>query len=316
MTATATSHPPSRMSAPTRGTGGVRIRAWLRGPTPWLLPSMFVLILISLYPQLRALLNAFRLYNLSIAPDPLRYVGLRNFAYAFRDDQVLGALSHTLLFSVVTTAVELVLGFAIAVLLNQKLRGVRLARSLIILPTAIAPAVAGLAFRYFYQTDGIVPALLQGIGITPPETGILGDTHTALAGIMVTEVWQWTPFATLIFLAALQGVPQEVVEAARVDGASRWRTTVSVVLPLMRTVLVTVALLRFLATFNIFDIIYVQTQGGPGDATTTLGLTIFYDGLTYYNIGYASALTWLITLFIAVLISVYLATAGRKGRSL
>lgn len=291
-------------------------RGFLRGPAPWLLPSMAVLILLSLYPQLQALLNSVRLYNLSIAPDPLRFVGLRNFAYAFTDEQFVGAIGRTMLFAVVTTAAELVLGFGVAVLLNKKLRGVRLARSLIILPTAIAPAVAGLAFRYFYQTDGIAPALLSAIGVTPPEAGILGDTHTALVGIMVTEVWQWTPFAALIFLAALQGVPHDVLEAAAIDGASRLRTTWSVVLPLMRSVIVTVVLLRFIATVNVFDIVYVQTQGGPGDATTTLGLNIFYTGLTYYNIGYASALTWLVTLFVALLINVYLLTAGRRSGGL
>lgn len=291
-------------------------RGLLRGPVPWLLPSLVVLTLLSLYPQLRALLNSVRLYNLSIAPDPLEWVGLRNFWYAFRDEQFLGAIGRTMLFSVVTTVAELVLGLAIALLLNKKLRGVRLARSLIILPTAIAPAVAGLAFRYFYQTDGIVATLLAAVGVTLPEAGILGDPKTALLGIIVTEVWQWTPFAALIFLAALQGVSRDVLEAATMDGAGRLRTLGSVVLPLIRPVIVTVVLLRFIATVNVFDIVYVQTQGGPGDATTTLGLNIFYTGLTYYNIGYASAMTWLVTLFVALLIGAYLVTAGRRAGDL
>jgi multiple sugar transport system permease protein len=193
---------------------------------------------------------------------------------------------------------------------------VGIARTLLIMPTAIAPAVAGLAFRHLYSTNGLIPALLEGVGIQVPSEGILGSPDTALIGVMATDIWQWTPFVALIVLAALQGIPQEVLEAAQMDGANGFRTLVSIVLPMMQTVIVTVTLLRFISTFNIFDIVFVETRGGPGVSTTVVGLDIFYNGLTYYNIGYASALTWIVAIFIAIVINIYLfANRPRKSAS-
>jgi multiple sugar transport system permease protein len=133
-----------------------------------------------------------------------------------------------------------------------------------------------------------------------------------MIGVMVTDIWQWTPFAALILLAAMQGVPPDVIEAGRLDGANTLQMYRSIILPLIRNVIVTVSLLRFISTFNIFDIVFVETRGGPGVSTNVVGLDVYYNGLSYYNIGYASALTWIITIVVAILINIYLATTGRR----
>jgi multiple sugar transport system permease protein len=304
-------------TASRRGPAGQR--SWPRrlaaGPTLWLLPSVIVLVLISIYPQIYSLVNSFRFYNLSVQSSPLGWVGGDNYLAAFNDADFLSALARTAVFAVITTAVEIVLGLAVATLLMQPLTGVRLARTLLIMPTAIAPAIAGLAFRSMYDpSDGLVPYVLDKIGVGSPDAGILGSTSTALAGVIITDVWEWTPFAALILLAAMQGVSGELLEAGRIDGANAVQLFRSIVLPLITPVLVTVTLLRFISTFNVFDIIFVETRGGPGVSTTVAGLDVYYNGLTYYNIGYASALTWIITIIVAILINVYLATAGRKAR--
>ncbi len=292
-----------------------RRRRWTDGPILWLLPSVIVLLLISLYPQLYSLINSFRFYNLSVAAHPLGFAGAGNYVAAFTDTDFLNALARTTLFAIATTAAEIVFGLLVALLLREKLRGVRLARSLLIMPTAIAPAIAGLAFRSMYEPDGgLIPYLLQKVGIGVPSQGILGSRSTALAAVGLTDVWQWTPFAALILLAAMQGVSVDVLEAGRIDGANSWQVFRSIVLPLIRPVIITVTLLRFISTFNVFDIIYVETRGGPGVSTTVTGLDVYYNGLTYYNIGYASALTWIITVLVAIVINLYLATTGRKGR--
>ena len=286
----------------------------VKGPLPWLLPSVVVLLAISFYPQLYSLVNSLRFYNLGVSPEPLNFVGFDNFARAFGDTRFLEAVARTSLFAVVATSLEIVLGIAIALVLNQKLRGVHLARTLLIMPTAIAPAVAGLAFRHLYSPDGgLVPHLLAAIGVDVPPEGILGSPDTALIGVMATDIWQWTPFVALIVLAGLQGVPGELLEAAQIDGAGAVRSLWSIVLPMLKTVIVTVTLLRFISTFNIFDIVYVETRGGPGVSTNVIGLDIFYNGLSYYNIGYASALTWIVTILIAVVINVYLVTSRRRA---
>jgi multiple sugar transport system permease protein len=296
-------------------TAPVTRRRWTDGPLLWLLPSVIVLLLISLYPQIYSLVNSFRFYNLGVAAHPLGFVGGDNYLAAFSDTDFLDSLVRTTLFAVGSTAAEILLGLLIALLLREKLRGVRLARSLLIMPTAIAPAIAGLAFRSMYDpAGGLIPYVLHKMGIGVPAAGILGSGSTALTAVAITDVWQWTPFAALILLAAMQGISGELLEAARIDGANAWQVFRSIVLPLIRPVLITVTLLRFISTFNVFDIIFVETRGGPGVSTTVSGLDVYYNGLTYYNIGYASALTWIITILVAIVINVYLATAGRKGR--
>jgi multiple sugar transport system permease protein len=202
----------------------------------------------------------------------------------------------------------------LALLLRLDLPGTGVARSVLVMPVAIAPAVAGLAFRSMYDpATGLVPNVLSGIGIGTPEGGLLGDPGTAMLAVAVTDVWQWTPFVTLIVLAAMQGVPGEVLEAARMDGAGAVRVLWSMVLPLIGGALATVAILRFIQSVNVFDIFYVQTRGGPGTSTTTLGLDIYFTGLSEYNIGLASAMTWIASLVVAVFVNVYLVVTNRRN---
>jgi multiple sugar transport system permease protein len=296
------------------GTAGRRgRRPWRAGPAPWLVPSVVVLVAVSLFPQIYALVNSLRFYNLGVDLEPRGFVGLDNYAKVLTDGTFVGAIGRTLLFAVGVTVVEVVLGVLLALLLRMELPGTGVARSVLVMPVAIAPAVAGLAFRSMYDpATGLVPNVLAGIGVGTPESGLLGDPGTALLAVAVTDVWQWTPFVTLIVLAAMQGVPGEVVEAARLDGAGAARIVSSVVLPLIGSALATVAILRFIQSVNVFDIFYVQTRGGPGTSTTTLGLDIYFTGLSEYNIGVASAMTWVASLVVAVFVNVYLVVANRR----
>ncbi|MBK0418656.1 sugar ABC transporter permease [Leucobacter sp. CSA1] len=296
--------------------GSSRSRRFFSGPAPWLIPSILVLLIVSLYPLIFAVFNSFRFYNLGVSVEPGGFVGFANYARALGDPDFLGAIVNTLTFCIVVTAVEMVLGVALALLLRERLVGVGVARAILIMPVAIAPAIAGLTFRSMYTSGtGLVPAVMEKLGIHVPEAGILGDPASAMPALMITDIWQWTPFVALIALAALQGVPQDVVEAARVDGAGGFRILSSITLPMIGTALATVALLRFIQSFNVFDIIYVQTRGGPGGSTTTVGFEIFMAGLNSYNIGFASALTMLASIIVGVFINVYFVVSNRKGRT-
>lgn len=287
----------------------------LSGPLLWLLPSVVALLLVTLYPMIYSLINSFRFYNLNVTHEPGRFVGAQNYLNAFTDSQFTHGLLLSFLFALIATTIELGIGFAVATLLNQNLRGTRVVRSLLILPVAVAPAIAGLAFRSLYDPNtGPIPFILDKIGVHPPSAGILGDSATALIGVVATDAWEWTPFAALVILAAMQGVPKDVIEAARVDGAHVGRILMSVVLPLISPILVIVLLLRFIATFNVFDIVYVETGGGPGVSTTVAGLDMYHNALDYYNIGYGSALTWIMTLIVAILINIYLLATRRAQK--
>ncbi|MFV0252684.1 MAG: carbohydrate ABC transporter permease [Beutenbergiaceae bacterium] len=289
-------------------------RPFLAGPFPWLIPSIAVLLVVSMYPFIFAVINSFRFYNLGVSNVPGDFIGFGNYARALSDPTILQSIGQTLIFCITVTVVEVVLGILLALLLRQKLVGVNIVRSILILPVAIAPAVAGLAFRSMYANDtGLIAVVLERIGVSVPEAGILGDTGTAMPALMLTDVWQWTPFVALIALAAMQGVPEDVVEAARMDGAGGRRILWSITLPLIGTALATVGMLRFIQSFNVFDIIYVQTRGGPGGSTSTIGFEVFMAGLNQYNIGLASTLTILALIIAAVFINIYFFISGRKA---
>lgn len=296
---------PSATPRRTRRTGG--------GPAPWIIPSLVVLMAVSLYPAIYALVTSFRFYNVNISAKPGGFNGIQNYVIALTDAGFGRAVLQTLLFCTVVTAVELILGFLLALLLREPLVGTGIARSLLVIPVSIAPTVAGLAFRSMYTPGtGLIPAVFDKVGIGLPAAGILGSKTTAMPALMITDIWQWTPFITLVMLAALQGVPQDVVEAARMDGASSFRILRSVTVPLISTTIVMIGTLRFIQSFNVFDIVYVETRGGPGGSTSTIGMEIFLAGLNNYNIGLASALTVIATVIVGVFISVYFSLSNRS----
>lgn len=277
------------------------------------MPGLIVLLIVSMYPLVFALINSFRFYNLGVSPEPGDFIGTGHYENVLSSGSFHQAVRNTLFFAFTVTAIELLLGVLLALLLREKLAGVNIARAILIMPVAIAPAIAGLAFRSMYTSgSGLVPVLLERLGIPVPDAGILGDPSTAMPALMITDVWQWTPFVALIVLAAMQGVPGDVVEAARMDGAGRGRILWSVTLPLIAPALAVVALLRFIQSFNVFDIVYVETRGGPGGSTTTLGFEVFMAGLNNYNIGYASALTVIAAVLVGIFINIYFIVNNRK----
>ena len=286
------------------------------GPAPWIVPSLVVLLAVSIYPAIYALITSFRFYNVNISAKPGDFNGLQNYVTALTDAGFGRAIAQTLLFCTVVTAVELVLGFLLALLLREPLKGIGIARSLLIIPVSIAPTVAGLAFRSMYAPGtGLIPAVFDKLGIGLPAAGILGSKATAMPALMITDIWQWTPFIALVMLAALQGVPKDVVEAARIDGAGSLRILTGVTLPLISTTVAMIGTLRFIQSFNVFDIVYVETRGGPGGSTSTIGMEIFLAGLNNYNIGLASALTVIATVIVGVFISVYFYVSNRGAHA-
>lgn len=280
-------------------------------PYALLLPSLVLLGLIVLFPLFFTLRNSFLNWNLQTSPVATGFVGMRNYLIAVTDPTFLKSLYNTVRLSFFATGVEFVLGLGIALLLNENLKGAGKIRALIIMPTTIAPMIAGFIFRYLYYRDGLISFLLAAVGIQGPPQGILGSASTALLGIAFTDIWEWTPFFAIILLAGLQSIPDEIIEAAKVDGASYLKMLFRIIIPNLSFVTLIIIMIRFMQIFNLFDVVYAETMGGPGTASRTLSYNLYYTGLVEYNIGYSSAIAWIIILIIALLINLFILVSFR-----
>jgi multiple sugar transport system permease protein len=256
-----------------------------------LLPACIVLAALTLYPTLYAIYLS--LCNLGIGSPNPTFIGITNYVNIAADPLFWGSLQISAIFTAVAVVVEFVLGFALALLLSQRLVGIRLMRTFLIVPMVMTPVIVALTWRMFYNpTYGVLNFLLADVGIHGPDW--LSDEHTALASVILVDVWQWTPFMFLILTAGLHSLPGELYEAARVDGARGWQLFRYITVPLLRQVIVTALVFRLIDCFNTFDIIYVLTSGGPGVATQTLVIYSFFQSFRWFHFGYASALAVII----------------------
>jgi len=274
-------------------------------PYLWIAPALILLVSLVIYPMVFSLWLSFHTWFLG-RPQEMPFVGLYNYMYAFTGDAVLRiAFANTVIVVIVAIVAEFALGMTLAILLsreNVRFRGVF--RTCLLAPMLMTPVVVGVLWRFmFHPTFGIVNYILGLLGIGAMQW--LSDIRLALGSSIIVDVWQWTPFMFLVLYAGLQSIPREPQEAARIDGASRLDILRYVVLPMMRPIITVVVIFRMIDLFKIFDIIYVLTRGGPGDATEVLTLYIFRVGLNYYYIGRAAALSWIFALGLSALAMVY-----------
>ena len=283
--------------------------------TPWIMiaPSFILLFGLTAYPLLFALRNAFYYWNLQTSPVPLNFIGLANFRNVFSFTPFFASLRNTLIISFTGIVIELTIGLFIALALSSRMPYLTFARALLIMPTTVAPIIVGFMFRYMYwDITGLIPWLARTLHIPEPAAGYLGSTGTALPAILLADIWQWTPFFAIVLYAAIVSVSSEMLEAARVDGAGGIRVVWSIILPTIKPVILVVVLLQFMKLFNIFDLVYILTQGGPGDATRTLSYSLFQQGLVNFNIGVSAAMTIVIVAILNVLIILYMKLLMKK----
>jgi multiple sugar transport system permease protein len=225
------------------------------------------------------------------------FVGLDNFARMGRDPVLLEAVRVTAIFVVAAVTAEMVLGLFLAFLFNRDLPGRSLMRTVMILPIFATPVAAGyLFFTIFYEEGG--PLGWTGIPW-------LSDPGWALVSVIIVDVWQWTPFCFLVMLAGLQGIPDEMLEQARLDTASTWQLWRQVILPMLQPVIVIVLLLRIAEALKVFDVVASLTVGGPGNATQSLSYLAFRTGLRFFDVGYASAIAWTLLAFVMVVVTLF-----------
>lgn len=274
-------------------------------PLPWLLPLIAILIVFAIYPLFYNIWLSFHEY----APFRRRveYVGWANWIQLFNDPRLLSALTVTFTYFFAALAIQLVLGMALALLLDSDEPGFGLLRGVLTLTLVIPPAVTGMMFLLMQDPQfGVLSWLLNAIGLLTPETPILATSSLALWGVLLADVWQWTPFMVLIFLAGLRALPQEPYEAAMLDGASWWTTFRRITLPMMGKVIAVAILIRGIDLFRVFDYIFVMTSGGPGEATYTLSLYAWQQTFSFIKWGYGATLSLLMLAIVLVMANLFI----------
>lgn len=264
-------------------------------------PAVFVILLIGLYPFIKLIVTSFQ--NISLFDNDTSYQGFINFARLFDDGRLWESLLHTIVFTVIALPIELVLGYLLALLFLEKLPFKQTLVAIILLPTIISPIVAGSTWRL--MLDQHFGPVNQIIGwLAGSEVKLLWTVETALVwpAILIAEVWQWTPFMFLLLLAALSNVDKEQLEAAQIDGASRWMTFRRIVLPTILPVMFIAVLIRALDLFRVFDVIWTMTQGGPGTFTETISIYAYQMAFREFEISYSAAIAFLVIFMLTAIV--------------
>jgi len=287
--------------------------AWTAGA--FVAPAALVILLIVAYPLVRALwLSIHDVVLTRPGQEPL--VGLQNYTTELTNPDFWAAVWRSLSFTVLSTALELLLGVGLALLMDQPLRLRWLLRSLVILPWALPTIVNALMWRWIDNAEyGALNALLYQSGLIDGYQQWLSNPDTAMGMVILADVWKMTPLVAILVLAALQGISREQIEAARVDGAGIVATFRYVVLPLLTPTLLIILVLRTMEAFKVFDIIWIMTNGGPANATQSIAIYAYQTAYRSYDFGRGSALGYLIALAIMILAAIYLRLLGRVGRS-
>jgi len=262
--------------------------AGLDAALPYLLlaPAVLIVLAVLIYPLYDGLRASTAFYRYG---RPLRDVGLGNYLKLWSDPEFLNSLWVTVSFVTLSVAIETVLGLLLALFCAREFRGIRLLRTVLIIPMVITPVVVAIVFRLIYASDaGMLTAFSEALGGQPVQ--ILGNPLTAFSGLVALDVWEWTPLLFLIILAGLQSLPVEPFEAARVDGAGAWRTFIDHTLPMLRPVLAVAIVLRTIDAFGTFDQVFVLTGGGPGQSTLLLSIFGYNTAFKFQQTGYAAAL--------------------------
>ena len=261
-------------------------------------PAFLLRFATAAYPILQTIYLSFT--NLDLIKNTNSFIGLQNYLTMANDYGVKGALSFTIMLVVGSTALDLILGMLIALLLNTIFWGTGFARTINLIPWAIPTIVAGYAFRWLLDDQfGLIPYwvnLASGVRMV-----VFISPLSARLTVILAHVWKDAGFMAFVFLAGLQGVPLELYDAARVDGANAWQRFWRITLPLVMPLAITMGLFRLVWSLGSFDLVYGLTQGGPGVATSVLALQIFREGIMFFKFGFASAISVVLLILVAII---------------
>ncbi|WP_197978186.1 carbohydrate ABC transporter permease [Rhizobium sp. CFBP 8752] len=253
------------------------------------------------------------LHNISLmSTKGTQFVGLANFTRLATDWRGLQALGRTALFVLLATSIEVILGIAIAMFLDQDFPGKKIVRAVILVPMIMTPVIAGLTWRFLFNAQsGMINYWLSLVGLAPIDW--LGNPQIALYAVLIADIWQWTPFVVLLAMATLETIPKDLVEAARMDGASEIRVIWHIILPMLRRTLGVAALIRAIDSVKAFDLFYIMTKGGPALSTETQNLYGYTVAFTNFDISYAMTIALFLTIVTNIALLVLNRFAMPKG---
>jgi multiple sugar transport system permease protein len=270
------------------------------------LPVLALVALFTLFPFVYAAVNSTRQRILTI-PAHQPFVGLRNYEQVIGSDTFEVAARNTLVFALLTVPTVTALGLAVAVLLNQRVRGFGVLVALVLLPWSIPLVSAGIIWRLsLHGNFGSLNGLLLDLGIIDSYIPWLSDSGKAMFSVAIAHVWREFPLPTILFLAGLQTIRPELLEAARLDRATAWQRFRHVTLPLLRAPLLIVLVYETMIAISVFDLVYVLTGGGPGTSTTLFSWYAYTSTFKFLNLGHGAALSFLMTAVLIVVIVVYM----------
>jgi multiple sugar transport system permease protein len=287
-----------------------RRRAW--AGRMFVAPNLAAVTVFMLFPLGFSLYMSFQKWDVFTPP---KFVGLANFGNLFTSDPLfLIALRNSVVFTLGTVVPTVLISLVVAGVLNRKVRGIGIFRTIIFLPLAISSVVMAVVWQFVFNTDdGLLNIVLGWFGIGPVPW--LVEPRWAMASLCVVSVWRSVPFATVVLLAAMQGVPETVYEAAKIDGAGEIRQFVSITVPLIRGAISFVVVISIIHAFQAFDVVYVLNgpNGGPESATYVLGIMLFQHAFSFLEFGYASALAWVMFAILLVLTVLQLRLTRRRS---
>lgn len=293
------------MTTEMRAGGVTRKNANTRFAALSLAPAWIFLAVLIGYPVVTVLMDAFQHAHL-LNPDQAGFAGLANFEKVLSNPHFQPAVKNSLIWTVGSVAGELAIGLGAAVLLNRKIRGQGVFRVATFIPWLVPIVVAGLTWEWMLNPDfGIMNSLLVQSGIIEQPINFLGDSDWAMSTVIFVNIWRSFPYYTISFLAAMQAIPDELYEAAALDGANAWNRFWRVTIPQLRSVILIIVFIHLIWTAVNFDFIWVLTQGGPNYATITLPILIYRYSMQQYDVGAASALSTMMFAATSIIFVVY-----------
>ncbi|MER2008112.1 sugar ABC transporter permease [Psychrobacillus sp. BL-248-WT-3] len=257
---------------------------------------LLLLLLFTFIPTIAAFVLSFTNYNVF---RPMEFVGLTNYIDAFMDATFRKAMFNTVYYWLLVTPALVILPIFVAILVNQKLRGVKIFRLIFYFPTLVSVVVTAILFTWMFAEQGIINYLFSIVGIDP--IGWLTNTFTAMPALAIVTIWQGFGYYMLFYLAALQGVPNDLYEAAELDGASSWKKHLHITIPMIKPMIFFVAVISTMGAFKEFTLMLTMTNGGPLSSTTTAVFLVFKEAFTNLEMGYASAISFILFVFILII---------------